>query len=276
MNKIKIMAHRGVSFHAPENTRAAFLKAYEFDVDGIETDLQLTGDGEIVIHHNYFIDNTSDGWGAIPLLSLRQLKTYDFGLYKGSEFAGEKILTLRELLPVVENMSIINLELKSHPDKSVDFAGKTLEIVEESGLGDKVIFSSFDPKLLGELKHRKPGCRVGLLTFQEKMQIFEREMTAAFTAAYPGLDYRNILEHAGNIRGLTELVDSLDYKPDFLHPDFHSVLEKPELVMEMHRRGIGVNPYTCDTEDEMIKLAALGCDGIITNRPDIACRLFRA
>ena len=68
------MAHRGASFHAPENTKAAFLKAYEFGVDGIETDLHLTSDGEIVIHHNYFIGNTSDGHGAIPLMSLRQLR----------------------------------------------------------------------------------------------------------------------------------------------------------------------------------------------------------
>lgn len=270
------MAHRGASFHAPENTKAAFLKAYEFGVDGIETDLHLTSDGEIVIHHNYFIDNTSDGHGAIPLMSLRQLKVYDFGSYKGSEFEGEKILTLRELLPLLNKMSIINLELKSHPDKSMDFAGKVIDIVEESGLWDKVIFSSFDAKLLGELKRKKKECRVGLLTFHEKMQVFEREMTAAFTAAYPGLDYRNILEGAGNKRHLVELVDGLDYKLDFLHPDYHSVLENPELAMQMHARGIGVNPYTCDTADEMMKLAALGCDGIITNRPDIARQIFGA
>mgnify|MGYP002712813503 CR=1 FL=1 len=60
MSKVKIMAHRGASYHAPENTAAAFKKAYDFNVDGIETDLQLTKDGEIVIHHNYYIDDTSD------------------------------------------------------------------------------------------------------------------------------------------------------------------------------------------------------------------------
>ena len=52
------MAHRVASFHAPENTKAAFLKAYDLKADGIETDLQLTADEEIVIHHNYYIDNT--------------------------------------------------------------------------------------------------------------------------------------------------------------------------------------------------------------------------
>ena len=74
MNKVQIMAHRGASFHAPENTKAAFLKAYEFAADGIETDLQLTRDYEIVIHHNYFIDNTSNGIGAILLKNVEELK----------------------------------------------------------------------------------------------------------------------------------------------------------------------------------------------------------
>ena len=93
------MAHRGASFHAPENTKAAFLKAYGLKADGIETDLQLTADGEIVVHHNYFIDNTSDGKGAVFLKTLEELKQYDFGSYKGKEFEGERILTLSEQLP---------------------------------------------------------------------------------------------------------------------------------------------------------------------------------
>ena len=97
------MAHRGASFHAPENTRTAFLKAYELAADGIETDLQLTADGEIVIHHNYYIDNTSNGRGAIALMRTEELKQYDFGSYKDAAFAGERILTLQELLPILKD-----------------------------------------------------------------------------------------------------------------------------------------------------------------------------
>lgn len=67
-----------------------------------------------------------------------------------------------------------------------------------------------------------------------------------------------------------EPADSLGYKPDYLHPEYHSVLKNPELVRQMHERGIGVNPYTCDTAEEMKLLIEAGCDGIITNRPDIA------
>ena len=130
------MAHRGASYHAPENTAAAFKKAYDFNVDGIETDLQLTKDGEIVIHHNYYIDDTSDGRGAILTKTLEELKQYDFG-------KGEKILTLAELLPILDGMDIINLELKSPLDKEADYVGKVLDIVSKSGMKDKIIYSSF-------------------------------------------------------------------------------------------------------------------------------------
>ena len=270
MTNVMIMAHRGASYHAPENTKAAFLKAYDFAADGIETDLQLTKDGEIVVHHNYFVDNTSDGKGAIIFKDLSELKKYDFGAYKAREFQGEGILTLAELLPLLKDMDVINLELKSHINKSMPFASKVLQIVEESGWKDKVIYSSFDADLLRQLKQQNPECKVGLLTFYERMQVFMREMKAAFLASYPSMDNENILKNLEKTQTLVELVDSLDYKPDYLHPDYHSVLDDANLVKEMHARGIGVNPYTCDNAEEMQKLIEAGCDGIITNRPDIA------
>ena len=276
MNKIRIMAHRGASFHAPENTKAAFLKAYGLKADGIETDLQLTADGEIVVHHNYFIDNTSDGKGAVFLKTLEELKQYDFGSYKGKEFEGERILTLSELLPILKDMKVINLELKSHLDKGVDFAGKVLSIVQKSGLTDRVIYSSFDADLLGQLKEKDSTCKVGLLTFQGKMQGLLREFSAVFAAKYPVSDVKAVLERAGESHTLIQLVDSLPYRPDYLHPDYHSVLENPDLVKEMHNRGIGVNPYTCDSAEEMERLVLAGCDGIITNRPDLAAEALES
>ena len=272
MNNIRIMAHRGASFHAPENTRAAFLKAYELKADGIETDLQLTADGEIVIHHNYYIDDTSNGRGAIALMKTQELKQYDFGLHRGEEFAGERILTLSELLPILKDMEIINLELKAPLDRREYFVEKTLETVRKSKMEDRIIYSSFDAGLLGELKKRDGSCRVGLLTFQEKMQGLLREFSAVFAAKYPVSDWRAVLEKAGERHTLIELVDSLPYWHYYLHPDYHSVLEYPELVQKMHERGIGVNPYTCDRPEEMRALAEAGCDGIITNRPDLAAQ----
>lgn len=274
MSKIRILAHRGASYHAPENTKAAFVKAYDFSVSGIETDLQLTADGEIVIHHNYYIDSTSDGKGAIALKTLDELKKYDFGSYKGEQFAGEKILTLSELLPVLKDFSLINLELKSHMDKSVDFVGKILETVAASGMKDKILYSSFDENLLREIKQHSSESRVGLLTMRESMGRMSAEFTANMAAKYGVTDFRRTLEKAGKIQTLEEKVNSLDFEIDCLHPDYHSVLDNPSLVEKMHSKGIQVNPYTCDDLREMKLLKEAGCDAIITNRPDIARALW--
>lgn len=123
------------------------------------------------------------------------------------------------------------------------------------------------------MKKRNPKCRVGLLTSYEKTQPFQREFAAYFAGRYPVCDLAGLLNDAGKSRSLTELVDSLEYVPDYLYPDYKSVLENPALVAKMHERGIGVNPYTCDKPDDMRRLVEAGCDGIITNRPDVAMEL---
>ena len=71
-NLPKILGHRGASAQAPENTKAAFEMAYKMGADGIETDLQLAADGTIVVHHNYRVDGTSNGTGAICRMTLEE------------------------------------------------------------------------------------------------------------------------------------------------------------------------------------------------------------
>ncbi len=271
--KICVLAHRGASFHAPENTAAAFEKAYDFHVDGIETDLHLTADEKVVVHHNYFINETSDGQGAIGRMTLEELKQFDFGAYRGEAFRGQRILTLEELFPLLEGMKVINLELKAPLDRKETFVAKVLEATERSNMADRVLFSSFDAGLLQRLKEEKKNCRVGLLTFREQMQPFLREMTAVFLSSCPVGNGMEMLERVGKRQSLVSLVESLSFPIDYLHPDYHSVLENPGLVEEMHRRKIGVNPYTCDGEEEMEQLVLTGCDGVITNRPDRAERI---
>jgi len=270
MSNITIMAHRGASCDAPENTKAAFLKAMQYSIDGIETDLQLTADGEIVIHHNYFIDDTSDGVGAIALKSLEELKQYDFGAYKDLKFSGEKILTLEELLDLVKDMRVINLELKSQVNKEYDFTGKIIDIVKHSNASDNVIFSSFDANLLKEIKKAANHFPVGLLTLPEMHHTMLREMETTFLAKHPRTDYHDYLWEVGLNKSLEEQIEELDFQPDFLHPEYHSILCNPNLVMKMHEKNIGVNPYTCDHGDEMKQLINTGCDSLITNRIDIA------
>ena len=92
-----VLAHRGANKVAPQNTIPAFMKALEFNADGIETDVHLSKDGEIVICHNYTVDETSNGKGLIDELTLAQLKAMDFGFYFNKDFSGVFLPTLSVL-----------------------------------------------------------------------------------------------------------------------------------------------------------------------------------
>ena len=270
MGNVIGLGHRGAAFHAPQNTAASMRKAVEFGIDGIETDVHLTRDGVPVIHHNYTIDSTSDGSGTISLMTYEELLQYDFGSYKGAEFAGERILTLPQLLDIVRDLSVINIELKAPVKKGPELVRTTLKCVEEAGLADKVIYSSFDVELLRQVREERPGARIGFLTWFEGASDMLREMPAMFLSSYPVPNAEEILKaFPYEEKSVAEQVETLPFRPDYLHPDYRSVLLNPGLVQQMHERGIGVNPYTCDKPEDMRTLIAAGCDAIITNRPDV-------
>lgn len=160
-----VIAHRGASFHAPENTLSAFRKAMELGADGIETDVQITADGRLVILHNYHVDLTTFETGRVVELTLDQLRQMDFGIRKGPEFAGETIATLEEALEVVKPMRVVNVELKAPADRSIPFVERVVESVKAHGMTDNVIISSFQHDLLRQVKELCPQLRVGVLTF---------------------------------------------------------------------------------------------------------------
>src|ERR1700730_73718 len=93
-----LIAHRGASGHAPENTLAAFRKAVSLGVGFIETDLQWTRDARFVAIHDDTVDRTTNGHGAVHDLTLEAIRKLDAGSWFGSEYAGERIPTLAEIL----------------------------------------------------------------------------------------------------------------------------------------------------------------------------------
>ena len=98
MSKPLIIAHRGASGIAPENTLAAFQKAVEMGVDRIEMDLRQTIDGEVVVIHDKTIVRTTNGWGSVRKMSLNKLKNYSAGSWFNPDFTDEKVPTFREVL----------------------------------------------------------------------------------------------------------------------------------------------------------------------------------
>ena len=108
-----ILAHKGLSESAPENTMPAYRSAMEIGADGFEADVQMTSDGVPVCSHSYTVNFHSNGKGAIHDHTLDELRALDFGSWKGEEFKGTGIATLDECLSVVDSAGMVNLELKT-------------------------------------------------------------------------------------------------------------------------------------------------------------------
>ena len=240
-----VISHRGANLVAPQNTIEAFKKSIEIGCTGFETDIHLTKDGVSVICHNFTIDETSTGKGAIKDMTLEELRAFDFGKYKGAEFEGVKIPTVAEFLELSktmgDDMKVLNIEIKSEKfgEAGTVLAEKTIEIVKEHGLFDKLLISSFDPSVLVVCKKIDKNCKTGLLYSPDKLIGVKIS--------------RNPVGFAKEIGA------------DALHPMYLYVNKR--YMEKAHNAGLMVNPWTVNKAKTAQKLIDLGVDGIITDNP---------
>jgi len=159
---VLVIAHRGASGHAPENTLAAFRKAVSQGAAFIETDLQLSRDAHFVAIHDATVDRTTGGHGAVHDLTLAELRRLDAGSWFGSEFAGERIPTLEEILDFSKKHDVVfYLELK--PSGSWGGEHALIGALRESGEIPRAVVISFDAAILGSLRKIEPTLMTGLL-----------------------------------------------------------------------------------------------------------------
>jgi glycerophosphoryl diester phosphodiesterase len=157
-----IIAHRGASFDAPENTLAAYRLAWEQRADGIEGDLQLTADGRVVCIHDLDTPRVAGERHVIAETPLEVLRRLDVGAWKDHKFRGERIPTLDEMLAVVPPGKMVFLELKAG---GVAIVAPLLEAIAASGLKDEqIVVISFDADAIAECERRRPALRTQWLT----------------------------------------------------------------------------------------------------------------
>jgi glycerophosphoryl diester phosphodiesterase len=157
MSKPKIIAHRGASGHAPENTMAAFQLAMEQGADGIELDVMLSKDGQLVVIHDATVDRTTNGTGNVKDMTLVQLKALDAG-------NSEQIPTLEEVLHTFGGQYLINIELKNYATPFDALPRALAELLNSNGFSRSVIVSTFNPFNLVRFRRLCPKVKVGLLT----------------------------------------------------------------------------------------------------------------
>lgn len=229
-----IYAHRGARGYAPENTMAAFQKAAALKAGGIELDVQMTADRQVVICHDHDIDRTSNGRGIICELTVTELKKYDFGSWFGPQFAGETIPTLDEFLPWFTNTAmVLNIEIKNGPVIYKGIEELVVAAVEKYQLQARTVVSSFYHPSLVKVKQLNPALKTGALF---------------------------------DCRPLQPLQYAEDVKADYLHP--HWAMVEAEWVSEAHLRGIKVNAYTVNTPSEYEFVRKADVDGIFSDFPD--------
>lgn len=238
LKKPLIIAHRGASAHAPENTLAAFELAVEHGADGIELDAKLTADSQVVVIHDFTVNRTTGSEGKVRELTLEQLKKLDAGSFFGPQFAGEPIPTLDEVFQAVGQKTLINVELTNYTSPGDALPDLVADLVEKHGLQDRVFFSSFHPLTLVRIQRRLPNAPAAILTMEGAKGWLLRDFVGRWIS------------------------------PKVAHPYYTDVTEK--YLTREHSLGRRINTWTVNDPNEMKRLFNLGIDGIITDDPRLA------
>lgn len=154
-----IIAHRGFSAEYPPNTIPAINAAIALGVDYVEVDLNLSKDDEVIVIHDGTVDQTTDGRGRVRDLTLKQLKALDSGSWFHDKFAGVRISTLEEIIPLFKNSKTrLCLEIKrdvdGRPYEGIE--GKVIDLLKRHGLVDRIVFTSFSKEVLRRVKSLEP------------------------------------------------------------------------------------------------------------------------
>lgn len=227
-----VIAHRGASGYAPENTFAAFRRALAMGASFLETDLQMSRDSRFVAIHDDSVERTTNGQGKVHELSLAELRRLDAGSWFGSEFAGERIPTLEELLEFSKKHdAVFYLELK--PAGSWGGEHTLARTLRESQEIARTVVISFDANILTGLRKIEPMVMTGLL--------------------YDG-QYEQPVEKAVEV-GARQLAVRGD-------------LATPKLLAEARKRDLQVICWTVNHPAHMRLLMDAGVDGIMSDYPD--------
>ena len=161
--KTKVWAHRGASGYAPENTLDAFRKAVEMGADGIELDVQMTKDGELVVIHDETINRVSNGKGWVKDYTYEELKKFNFNKTH-QEYTKEEIPTLEQVYLLIKPTNLtINVEIKTGIVFYPGIEERVLELTERLGMKERVIYSSFNHYTIRKIKELDPQAKTGML-----------------------------------------------------------------------------------------------------------------
>lgn len=290
LQKVLAIGHRGAAGLAPENTLSAFRRACASGVDGVELDVLLTADGQLVVHHDYALKpdlaRTAEGrWIGkaealiIKNLTLADLRQYDVGRLKpGSRSArrypaqqavdGERIPTLDDVIDLIKNKCghhcQLWIEIKTSPEKPdftpspEDVAEAVISLVRDQKVALQTYILSFDWRALKHVQKTAPEIPTVYLSLEGRKL---NNIKPGRQGASPWLAGLDIDDFQGSIPRAVAAAGGRNWAGYYKHLTYKD-------INTAHRIGLQVYAWTVDSKSEMLRLMEMGVDGIITNRPD--------
>ncbi len=239
----KVIAHRGASGSAPENTLAAIDKALAMGVDMVEIDVHLSQDGQVIVMHDHTLDRTTSGSGKISMTSSAEIEELEAGSWFDSSFAGEKVPTLDEVLQKVDGQAQLLIEVKKG-EKFYDGIERTiLSLIERYNAEDWCILQSFQDQILENFKYLETEIPL------HKLIVGPVPLTPFI--------------YDGNLK-----MGGIEKYEDFDGVNISRKYAKKGLIQNIHDQQQTTYVWTVNDTAEMQKLIDLGVDGIITNHPE--------
>jgi glycerophosphoryl diester phosphodiesterase len=234
-----VYAHRGSKANCPENTLASFAEAARVKSDGIELDVHLTKDGEVVVMHDEKVNRTTSGKGWILDYSLQQLKQLDAGAWFSPQFKGERVPTLNDVLELLKDFpGVLNIELKTDRHVYPGIEERVVRLVDRNRPDLPVVYSSFNHESLVRIKKIDSAANLALL-------LWERLSEPWRYTEQVGASAQHLWEPAA-------LSDT---------------------CRQLQRHNIKVRAWTVNKPKNMMHAYQVGVDAIITDYPEVALDL---
>jgi len=235
MGKTSVWAHRGASAYAPENTLVAFKKSIDMKADGIELDVQMTKDGQLIILHDETLDRVSNVRGWVKDYTYEELRGINVNK-NFPEYGFVNIPTLEELYLLMKDTKLLlNVELKNGIVFYPKMEEKVLELTKRMGLEERIIYSSFNHYSILQVKKLDPFAKTGFL-YED--------------------GYLDMPQYA------------VKYGVEALHPALYN-LQYPNFIKECKEKGLELRVWTVNEIEDMKYLCNNEIDVMITNYPDV-------
>jgi len=280
--KVEVIAHRGASAYAPENTASSFRAAIDMGADWFELDCTLTKDNEIVVIHDDDTERTTGVKANVCDLTLAEMKAMDAGAWFDPKFVGETFLTLGEALEIAKGRVGVYVEVKNSDNDDAlrsqlleaaagrarmtpELQAELMNLVERSNTRNLALTRA----VIREVRAHGMQSQIVLQSFSPVICMIALSEAPEIRTEMLGMEHEEDPEHWPRIVWFSRLIGAKGFNAK------HDSLS-PERIADFHANGQTVAAWTVDGPADIKRVISWGADKVITNKPDVARALLSA